>query len=165
MKTQTNNWYEVVRNNGVIQYAQKINEVYYLHGGGFGIIEFDAQSVTPIDGYPPSKNVHTYVCFDGDSKNIFKAIIDKYNRWNGWEMPFIHADDVVRMMDHLSEGGDWIAYCFVGDDIVITHLNDEDDGFSTVHRTTIDGEHYYYFGNEGWVFEEARLQYNDNEQE
>jgi hypothetical protein len=164
MKTQTNNWYEVVRNNGVIQYAQKINEVYYLHGGGFGIIEFDAQSVTPIDGYPPSKNVHTYVCLDGDSKNIFKAIIDKYNRWNGWEMPFIHADDVVRMMDYLYEGGDWITYCFDGDDIVITHLNDDNE-VSIIHRTRIDGEDYYYFGNEGWVFEEARLQYNDNEQE
>jgi hypothetical protein len=164
MNKSSNNWYEIVRNNGVIQYAQKINEVYYLNGSGFGIVLFNAQSVTPIEGYPPTLNVHTYVCFDGDTKNIFKAIVDKNNRWNGWEMPFIHADDVVRMMDHLAEGGDWIKYSFDGDDIVITHLNDDNE-VSTVHRTTIDGEDYYYFGNEGWVFEEARLQYNDNEQE
>jgi hypothetical protein len=147
MNKSSNNWYEIVRNNGVIQYAQKINEVYYLHGSGFGIVLFNAQSVTPIDGYPPTLNVHTYVCFDGDSKNIFKAIVDKNNRWNGWEM----------------EGGDWIKYCFDGDDIVITYLNDDDE-VSTVHRTTIDGEDYYYFGNEGWVFETAQLKYNDNEQ-
>jgi len=164
MKTTTNNWYEVLRHDGVVQYAIKINETYYLGGSGFGIKSFDAQSVTAIDGLPPVRNVHTYVCFDGDLNNTFKAIVDKNNRWNGWEMPYIHADDVVRMMNYLSDGGDWITCKFEGDVITITHINWDDDEISIIKPTIIDGETYYYFGNEGWTFETARFEYNDNEQ-
>ena len=162
MKTTTNNWYEILRYDGVVQYALKVGDYYYLGGSGFGIIDFDAVSVTPIDGCPPVRNVNTYVCFDGDCNNTFKAIVDKNSRWNGWEMPYIHADDVMRMMDMLSCGGDWITYAFNGDDIVITYVNDDNE-LSIIHPTTIDGEQYYYFGNEGWTFEQAKLEYEDEQ--
>lgn len=162
MKTN-NNWYKVLRHDGVVQYALKKDDVYYLGGSGFGIINFDAASVTPIEGCPPVRNAHTYVCFDGDSNNVFKAIVDKNNRWNGWEMPFIHASDVVRMMNYLSDGGDWITYAINNDVITITYVNDDFDETSVIYPTTIDGETYYYFGNEGWVFEVAKFNYEDEQ--
>ena len=77
-------------------------------------------------------------------------------------MPFIHASDVVRMMDHLSDGGDWITYVMDGNVITITYVNDDNE-LSIIHPTTIDGEQYYYFGNEGWVFEIAKSNYEDEQ--
>lgn len=164
MITQTQ-WYEILRKDGNIQYATKSYGCYFIGGSGFGYTTLDAVSITAMDGCPPSKEFECLVCFDGDEKNTFRAIVDKNNRWNGWEMPFIHSDDVIRMMDYLSNGGEWITFVMDGDTIVVTDVCD-DEYVSRIEPTKMYGETYYYFGNEGWVFEIARLEYEDeNESE
>ena len=155
-------WYEVLRHDGRKQYATKSMDNYYLWGSGFGIGEFDAISVTPIDGYPPSDDVHAYVCFDNDTENVFKAIIDKNSRWNGWECPHIHADDVQKLLDYLCNPvHECCIYKWDGDDILLNDLYSKDYPPSRIEPSVIDGQTYYYFGNEGLTFEQARLQYED----
>jgi hypothetical protein len=156
-KTQ---WYEVLRHDGRIQYATKYKDSYFIGGSGFGYGNLDAVSITAMEGCPPSIDIHTYVCFDGDENNIFRAIVDKNYRWNGWECPFIHVDDAFRMMEYITRDGDWLSYSIDGENIIIK--DPEADGYCSVIEPTIkDGEKYYYFGNEGWVFEIAQLEYND----
>jgi hypothetical protein len=157
IKTQ---WYEVLRHDGRKQYAIKNNGNYYLWGSGFGIGEFDAVSVTPIDGCPPKEYSETYVCFDNDMDNIFKAIVDDNRRWNGWECPHIHIDDVHKLLKYLCNPvHECHTYKWDGDDILLTDA----DAYHTsrIEPSVIKGETYYYFGNEGFTFEKADFDYED----
>lgn len=155
----TTQWYKVIRPNGQIHYATKHNECYFLNGSGFGYTNLDAVSILPMDGCPPTDESIVYVCFDADSKNSFKAIVDKHNRWNGWERPFIHVDDAFRMMKYITRDGDWVTYTIDGEDIIVKEP--DYDEYTRIEPVTKNGEKYYYFGDMGWVFEKARFQYED----
>jgi hypothetical protein len=153
-------WYEVLRHDGRKQYATKSRDYYYLWGSGFAIGEFDAISVTPINGHPPVKESETYVCFDNDLENVFKAIVNDNHRWNGWECPFIHSDDVIKLLKYLCVDEEYYKYEFDGDDILFMDVCD-DTHVSRIEPTMKNGEKYYYFGNEGFTFEKARFPYQD----
>ena len=154
-------WYEVLRHDGSKQYAIKDNGKYYLYGSGFGIGKFDAISVTPIDGCPPKEYSETYVCFDNDLNNVFKAIVDDNRLWNGFECPFIHSDDIHKLLKYLCNQ-EWECYSYKwdGDDILLT-CSYHDSHVSRIEPSTIKGEKYYYFGNDGFTFEKARFKYED----
>ena len=152
-------WYKVIRPNGHIQYATMRNGYYLINDSGFAIGHLDAVSVTAIDGMPPENNELTYVCFDADSENSFRAIVNSNYRWNGWECPFIHVDDVFRMMEHITRDDNWITYTIDGEDIIIVEPDYEET--TRIEPTMKDGEKYYYFGDMGWIFEIARFLYED----
>lgn len=105
--------------------------------------------------------LNVYVTFD-NTDDRFKAIIDTNSRWNGWERPYIHIVDVFRMMDALSAGGQWITYDIDRTGaIIIKYVDEREESPSRIEQTVKDGEIYYYFGNEGWIFEIAKNQYED----
>ena len=108
---------------------------------------------------PPVKEEITYVCFDAESEHSFRAIVNSNYRWNGWECPFIHVDDVFRMMEYITRDGDWIKYTIDGEDIIIVEPDYEET--TRIEPTIKNGEKYYYFGDMGWIFEVARFQYED----
>jgi hypothetical protein len=153
-------WYKILFKDGRINYATKRYDLYFLGGYGFGHTDFDAV-ITPMEGYPPSDDIHTYVCFDSDTMNVFRAIIDKNSRWNGWECPYIHIDDVQKLLDYLCKPElECYKYKWDGNDILLTDSYD-DNHESRIEPSIIDGETYYFFGGEGFTFEQARLQHED----
>ena len=142
-------WYEVLRHDGTKHYATKSNDLYFLDGSGFGYKKFDAVSVTPIDGEPPSELVECRIYIDGVDET-FRGIVNANQRWNGWEMPWIHISDVERLCTLMSDNE---CYKWTYDGEKVTLLDIQENYTSIAEPTTIGGETYYYFGNEGLCFQ------------
>ena len=146
MTTQKEQWYEVLRHDGVKQYATKDEKGYLLYGSGFFIKEFDAVSVTPVEEIPNVK-VSGHAYFE-DSKR-FKAIHNPNHRWNGWAMPYIHHSAVKAVCKLTSWDGQKVTLNKEG---IVTIQQDGEDPV-LIEPVVINGEIYYYFGNEGWCWE------------
>jgi len=143
------NWYKVTRHDGNIEYATKSENGWCLGGSGWVYKHLDAMSIEPIDELPQDE-VETYVGFD-ITEIPYKAIVDMNDTWNGWLKPYIHKDDVVRMLEDLS--GDWMRWTI--EDGVIS-IMDSDVGYDvvdTIEISHIGDQQYYYFGNLGWCFQ------------
>lgn len=153
MKTQQ--WFKITRHDGKVQYASKWSgeQDYFLYGYGFGIKEFDALSVEPVDEVPVNmvKGMAQL-----DDTRFYRAYNNINSWWNGWAMPYIHADDVPLMIEDISDES-WMTMKLI-EGIVTIEYSDKDNHQEgetqiVIEPTIIDNEPYYYFGNEGWVFD------------
>lgn len=147
-------WYAIHRHNGVVQYATKYDELYYINGSGFGIKSFDAKKVQRINGYPPQKlevgTVHL------DNLNHYRGIVDVNHKWNGWECPWILAKDIKRFIKEMNLYTD---ECGIGNhfelDGGVLRITDteEPSWWEEQPKQIILGHECYYLGNIGWCFE------------
>jgi hypothetical protein len=142
--------YKITRHDGTIQYAKKYehSDEYFLNGFGFGIKEFDALSVEEIDSIPTAL-VEGFVYYDEDGSDM-KAICDINKKWNGWAMPYIHHSSIEKFIKLTSWEGNVFTLLPNGD---LLSVVPEDDYEETIKPEIINGEKYYYLGNEGLCFE------------
>lgn len=143
--------YKITRHDGTIQYAKKYDhsDEFFLNGFGFGIKEFDALSVEEIETIP-TKFTKGFVSYDEDEEwNEMRAICDVNKSWNGWAMPYIHEDSIQKFIELTSWEGNVFTLLPNGD---LLSIVPEDDYEETIKPEIIDGEKYYYLGNEGLCF-------------
>lgn len=145
-------WYRVERTDGNVQYATKTEGGYLLWGSGFVIKKFDKlQSLTKVDEVPTNIK-HGYAFFEGMS--FYKAYHDANHWWNGWACPWIHKDDVKRLVEEMNDGGSATRFVWNGDNIDVywdqeyEEPQDKPDGTIELQE---DG--YYYWGGEGLCFD------------
>jgi predicted lipoprotein with Yx(FWY)xxD motif len=149
MKTTENNkvkfqWYEIIRHDGTVQYARKYKDLFYLWGSGFGIEEFDAKAVNPIDEVP-ILHVKGYAYFDGGNK--YKAITNENERWNGWALPLIHESEIDKLIQDIT--GDGIIIKKEGNNVIL--IEEEEGDILTSEPIVMFGDIYYDIGN-GWCW-------------
>lgn len=142
--------YKVTRHDGTIQYAKKYDQSdeFFLNGFGFGIKEFDALSVEEIETIP-TKFTKGFVSYDEDGTEM-KAICDENKSWNGWAMPYIHEDSIQKFIELTSWEGNVFTLLPNGD---LLSIVPDDDYEETIKPEIIDGEKYYYLGDEGLCFD------------
>lgn len=151
MQTITQQWYKVTRPNGVIQYATKNGESYFLGGSGFGYSQLEAISIEPIEALP-SELRKGFANFEGDEATNMRAYCNPHRTWNGWAMPYIHVDDIPKFISLAS----WEDHIFKmeGDNLRVVQLYDgEVENDDIIEPRIFDGEKYYYLGDEGLVFD------------
>ena len=144
--------YKITRHDGTIQYATKhenCNE-YFLNGFGFGIIQFDALSIEEIESIP-TKFVEGIVHYDEKGTNM-KALCDLNRTWNGWAMPYIHETSIKKFIKLTS----WESHVYTllpNGDLHALDSMDSEIYEETIKPEIINGQKYYYLGNEGICFE------------
>lgn len=86
--------------------------------------------------------------FEGDTSTNMLAYCDPKNTWNGWARPYIHHSYAFYLMQMIS-GGD-STYTRQEGNILVVY---GDDYSVLIKPTMIEGEEYYYFGDEGICFD------------
>jgi hypothetical protein len=143
-------WYQVTRPDGTIQYATKYEgeDQYFLYGDGFPIKKFDALSVEPCDD-PPVIMVEGMAWLDDSPK--WRAITNINARWNGWALPSLHESAIKSLIEYLSYDEMYKIELKEGN-LILTYTDDQE--YVTVIEPHIwNGEKYYGFANEGWCWE------------
>jgi hypothetical protein len=142
---------KVTRINGEVHYYERspFADGYNPVGGGFMVTKFGGvKTIEEVDEIPVD-NLTTSVCFDGEECSSYKAVVDLNDRWNGWMKPWIHIDDAKKLCRELTWDDE--TYAFTNGKVTYKHHEDEDLD-STFESKEIDGETYFYFGNQGLVF-------------
>lgn len=145
-------WFKITRKNGLIQYALKIDNSFYLNGFGFAIKNFDCISIEQIESIPNELKIGI-ASFDGDKKTNLKAICNPNDLWNGWHKPYIHTTSIKKLCKILSLDGYMNCQMNFGQLQILTFCDGKIENESIIEPSVINGEIYYYLGNEGFVFD------------
>ena len=98
------------------------------------------------------KLVKGFASFESDEETNMLAYCDLYNGWNGWAMPYIHADAIPKFISIVS--CDENNYQLEGDSLhVISYDGGEVVYDGVIEPTIIEGEKYYNLGFEGLCFD------------
>lgn len=148
-------WYAVHRHDGIVQYATKENDLYFLGGSGFGIREFDAIKVEPIKGTPPHKLIEGIAYLEGD--HSYRGIVNANSTWNGWAMPWILAEDIERFIEDMNVCTEEceVGIMFELKDGVLKHSDRQYPGEFDDEEPMMNilGKDCYFLGNLGFCFE------------
>lgn len=99
-----------------------------------------------------------------DDERIYEGYTDG-RLWNGWECPWFTKEVVGQIMKDLNNDDVPTEYD-VATDSYIVHWEDEDrdDVFEGYDVETEDGiKHLYPIGAGGWIWDEAQVEYLDDE--
>ena len=97
--------------------------------------------------------------FDGEMSSNMVAFCDPKNTWNGWAKPYIHhyfVDELIQMLSHPENTYTWEeknVRVIYGDEYNVL-----------IEPQIIEGEVYYYFGNEGICFDFEPLKESERKQ-
>jgi len=152
--------YQVTRPDGHVQYATSHDngKTFALFGSGFLIGSFSEGTKILEIAQVPKNYKEGKVCIDGEM--ICRAIWDKNQRWNGWLMPKILAEDALKLVSELPEEKEYTELKIEGQNIlVIDHQYGEDN--ETICPEVINGKTYYNLGYLGWIWEEYKEQTED----
>lgn len=156
MRTMDQEWYAIHRHDGIIQYATKQGELYFIGGTGQAVKKFDAKKVEAIEGFPPTILVEGITHFEGEGN--YKCIVDKNNTWNGWACPYILEEDIQRFCEESTansiECGIGIK-CRVEDNtLIIEELEDVTGEYTQfIHMSKLLDKDCYFLGSIGYCFE------------
>lgn len=108
--------------------------------------------------------VKGFANFKGDEDTNMRAFCDPNDRWNGWARPYIHFEDIAKcimLVEWKDADGDGRFYEMIGDKLKAwTIYGGELDVEELIEPTEIEGEKYYYLGDEGLVFDFEALPSN-----
>jgi hypothetical protein len=100
--------------------------------------------------------------FEGEEATNMVAYCDLHKGWNGWAMPYIHADFIPKFISFVST--DENNYQLEGESL---HVINSDDGVvlydGVIEPTIIEGEKYYNLGFEGLCFDFEPLEKDNNQ--
>ena len=97
--------------------------------------------------------------FEGETSTNMIAYADPYKGWNGWAMPYIHhyfVNELIQMLSHPENTYNW-----EGENVRVIYGDEYD---VLIKPEIIDGEVYYYFGNEGICFDFEPLKESERPQ-
>jgi hypothetical protein len=86
--------------------------------------------------------------FEGETSTNMIAYCNPKNHWNGWATPYIHhhfVNELIQMLSHPEN-----TYTWEGENVRVIYGDEYD---VLIKPEKIDGEIYYYFGNEGICFD------------
>lgn len=144
--------YQINRPDGTIQYATSHDngKTYFLYGYGFAVTRFcEGTTVKEIDQIPNNMK-EGLVSIDGEL--ISKAIWDNNRRWNGWLMPKIAKEDMIKIVA-TQANGESLELKFEGENLLVIDHEDEEQN-EVICPEIINGETYYSLESLGWTWEE-----------
>jgi hypothetical protein len=86
--------------------------------------------------------------FEGEISTNMISFCDPKNHWNGWATPYIHhhfVDELIQMLSHPEN-----TYTWEGENVRVIYGDEYD---VLIKPEILEGEIYYYFGNEGICFD------------
>lgn len=105
--------------------------------------------------------VKGFANFEGEKETYMRAFCDPNNRWNGWARPYIHCEDIAKCISLVAwkdADGDGHFFEMIGDKLKTwTIFQGEVEGEELIEPIEIEGEKYYWFGDEGLVFDFEQL--------
>jgi hypothetical protein len=96
--------------------------------------------------------------FEGEEATNMVAYCDLYKGWNGWAMPYIHhhfVNELIQMLSHPEN-----TYTWEGENVRVIYGDEYD---VLIKPEIIEGEVYYYFGDEGICFDFEPLKKDNNQ--
>jgi hypothetical protein len=97
--------------------------------------------------------------FEGETSTNMIAYADPKSTWNGWARPFIHHHFVNELIQMLSHPGNTYTW----ENGSVRHVY-ENEYSILIEPQNIEGEFYYYFGNEGICFDFEPLKESERQQ-
>lgn len=97
--------------------------------------------------------------FEGEIGTNMIAYADPKRTWNGWARPYIHhyfVDELIQMLSHPEN-----TYTWEGENVRVIY---GDEYNVLIEPQIIEGEVYYYFGNEGICFDFEPLKESERPQ-
>lgn len=97
--------------------------------------------------------------FEGEIGTNMIAYADPKRTWNGWHTPYIHhlfVDELIQMLSHPEN-----TYTWEGENVRVIY---GDEYNVLIEPQIIEGEVYYYFGNEGICFDFEPLKESERPQ-
>jgi hypothetical protein len=97
--------------------------------------------------------------FEGEVGTNMIAYADPKRTWNGWATPYIHhlfVDELIQMLSHPEN-----TYTWEGENVRVIYGDEYD---VLIKPQIIEGEVYYYFGNEGICFDFEPLKESERPQ-
>ena len=97
--------------------------------------------------------------FEGEVSTNMIAYANPKSTWNGWATPYIHyhfVNELIQMLSHPEN-----TYTWEGENVRVIY---GDEYNVLIEPQIINGEVYYYFGNEGICFDFEPLKESERKQ-